>query len=189
MRSEPPLPPTDAQLCEALGAGGTAALATLYDRYAGLVFGLARTILASAEEAEDLTQEIFIGLQRRCAYDPARGTMSAFLAVLTRSRALDRLRTRRSRLKLHEKLGTEEHQPAAPVAPLEHAALEQSAERVREGLAALPEPQRKVIELAYFGGLSQADIAERLQTPLGTVKSWTRKGLLALRESLRDLEG
>ncbi len=189
MAGEPPLLPSDAELCRALGAGGTGALATLYDRYAGLVYGLARAILASAEEAEDLTQEIFIGLQRRCGYDPARGTLSAYLTVLTRSRALDRLRSRRSQLRLVEKLGAPEHLAPAPMAPPEQIALEQSAARVRAALAALPETQRRVLELAYFKGLSQTEIATELDAPLGTVKSWTRKGLLALRDALPDLAG
>ncbi len=182
-------PPTDEALCRALGVAGSDALQTLYDRYAGLVYGLARRILASAEEAEDLTQEIFIGLQRRCAYDPARGALPAYLAVLTRSRAMDRLRSRRSRLVLHEKLATADHAPPAPLAPPEQLALDEGAERVRASLAALPERQRHVIELAYFGGLSQSEIADRLSAPLGTVKSWTRQALLGMRASLQDLVG
>jgi len=188
MRQEPPLAPTDDELCRALRAGRTNALEALYDRHAGLVFGLSRRILASSEEAEDLTQEIFIGLQRHCGFDPSRGTMSAYLSTLTRSRALDRLRTRRSRLRLHEKLGSHELQPPEPITPPEQVTLDDNAKRVRQALTALPEPLRRVVELAYYGGLSQTEIATELGSPLGTVKSWTRKGLLALRESLRDLD-
>ena len=88
---------------------------------------------------------------------------------------------------MHVKLGAEDHGPQPLATPPEQFVLEQNAKRVRASLEALPEEQRRVIELAYFGGLSQSDIAAELKTPLGTVKSWTRKGLLVLRESLRDL--
>lgn len=182
-------PPTDEELCRALGTEGTRALEMLYDRYAGLVFGLARSILSSSEEAEDLTQEIFIGLHRHCAFDPARGSLGGYLSVLTRSRALDRLRSRRSRLAMHDRLAFEDRRPPSSPAPLEQMTLDEGAQRVRASLGALPEKQRRVLELAYFGGLSQSQIAAELNAPLGTVKSWTRQALLGLRESLRDLVG
>lgn len=188
MEAEPPLSPTDEELCRELGKGGTWALEVLYARYAGLVFGISRRMLASSEEAEDLTQEIFIGLQRQCGFDSTRGSMSAYLAIQTRSRALDRLRSRRSRLRMQERMGADERQPDPPSTPLDLLTLERNAQRIREALRALSEDQRRVIELAYFEGLSQTEIAARLQSPLGTVKSWTRKGLLALREQLGHLD-
>jgi RNA polymerase sigma-70 factor, ECF subfamily len=186
---EPPATPTDEELCRALRSDGPAALGPLYDRYSGLVFGLAKTILTSSEEAEDLTHEIFIGLQRRCTFDPTRGALSTYLVTLTRSRALDRLRSRRRRLGALEKLQLQEAEPQARFAPLELLSLEECAQRVREGLSALPEPQRRVLELAYYRDLSQTEIALELNTPLGTVKTWTRKALLTLRDTLRDLTG
>jgi RNA polymerase sigma-70 factor (ECF subfamily) len=87
-------PARDTELVAALAVDRTRALAALYDRHAGLVYGLAMKILGGQAEAEDLTQEIFLSLCGKCDYDPARGTLSAFLVTLTRSRAIDRIRAR-----------------------------------------------------------------------------------------------
>jgi RNA polymerase sigma-70 factor, ECF subfamily len=176
---------SDADLLHALEQGDGGALAVLYDRYAALVHGLGMRILAVRVEAEDLAQEVFLHLSCGPAYDPARGSLAAYLVTFTRSRAVDRLRSRRRALR---RLGRWEpsswaEEPALD--PLERASLAQLAHRVRQALAGLPAAQRQVLELAYYDGLSQSEIAARLRVPLGTVKSWARRGLLGLRDRLR----
>jgi RNA polymerase sigma-70 factor, ECF subfamily len=181
-------PLSDEELLEAL-ASDPAALGILYDRHATLVYGLALAMLGAPEEAEDLTQEIFVTIcgPRVRDYDRGRGTVAAFLITMTRSRALDRLR-RRTR---SARLLTTWHDAAAPAAaaanPFEDVWTQRAAARVRAVLAELPDAQREVLVLAYYRGLTQSEIAAELGTPLGTVKSRLRRALLALGEALDDL--
>lgn len=179
--------PTDRQLLDSLAADPSA-LGSLYDRYAPLVYGIAMAALRNADDAQDLAQEIFLWLYRHPhKYDPARGALGAFLATMTRTRAIDRLRARGRKVRL---LHDYEHaSPSVSPAstPLERYSLEQRTERVLAALAQLPENQRRVLELAYYRGLSQSEIAVDLSASLGTVKSWARRGLLALRDALGDL--
>jgi RNA polymerase sigma-70 factor (ECF subfamily) len=158
----------------------------LYDRYAKLVYGLARTVLSDAHEAEDLTHEVFMSLLSRCTYDPARGTLAGYLCTVTRSRAIDRRRSRTRNLRLIDRSAALGAQEVDTPAAAEDVAMEESAQAVRNALAQLPLVQRQVLELAYFKGLTQTEIALQLDAPLGTVKSWTRRGLYSLRTSLGD---
>jgi RNA polymerase sigma-70 factor, ECF subfamily len=180
---------TDAELFVALGSGRTDALGILYDRYGSLVYGLTRTILGNAQEAEDLTQEIFLSLCRNPAYDPNRGTVGTYLITLSRSRSLDRLRARKRNLKYLRRWGQSTAAEPLPATPLEKASITECAETVRKALAELTPEQRQAIELSYFKGLSQSEIASYLNTPLGTVKSWMRRGLSELKLTLRDFVG
>jgi RNA polymerase sigma-70 factor (ECF subfamily) len=178
----------DEQLLRA-AAADPSALGDLYDRYAKLVYGLAVAILGNREEAQDLTQEVFLAVSTPTAYDSARGSVSAFLTTMTRSRAIDRLRRRGRSVRLL-KTWHEATPPApAPTSPFERLSMAQCAERVRGALAELPDAERQVLELAYYKGLSQAEIAADLDTPLGTVKSRSRRGLMTLKRSLEDLTG
>lgn len=177
--------PTDAELIHALKAKQHSALAALYDRYASLVYRLALKILANSQEAEDLTQEIFLNLWRNSTYDANRGSLSSFLTTLTRSRAIDRLRSRSSTLKFLQRWGNTMTTQPPPLTPFEATSIHHRAEHVRDALANLPEKYRQVLELAYYEGLSQSEIATRLEMPLGTVKSWSRQGLLTLRKTLQ----
>jgi RNA polymerase sigma-70 factor (ECF subfamily) len=162
-------------------------ISALYKRYAKLVHGLALAILGSRDDAEDLTQEIFVSLCRGThAYDPARGTMSSFLITLTRSRALDRLRARSRSTRLLRGWHEAAPAPCAAPTPFERVEEERAAERMRAGVARLPGPQRRVLELAYWEGLSQSEIAADLGRPLGTVKSLSRRALDGLRRSLEE---
>jgi RNA polymerase sigma-70 factor (ECF subfamily) len=164
------------------------ALEVIYDRYARLVYGLALAALRNPDDAQDLTQEIFVSLYRQSgSYDPSRGALAGFLTAMTRSRAIDRLRARGRKVRL---LRDFEHTalPSSPsFTPHEQISIEQYGERVRAALAALPENQRRVLEMAYYRGLSQAEIAADLAASLGTVKSWARRGLQSLRQALGDL--
>ncbi len=180
---------TDAELWQVLARDRSAGLCGLYDRYAGLVYGLAIAILAHAQEAEDLTQEVFVGLCGPCDYDPARGPLAAYLATLTRSRAIDRLRKRSRRLRLLERHRPDLLPPDDRFSPLERISSGECGREVKSALAQLPEMHRQVIEMAYYQGLSQTQIAAELGAPLGTVKGWMRRGLLALRRSLDHLVG
>jgi RNA polymerase sigma-70 factor (ECF subfamily) len=180
---------TDAELLVAFADDPGAALGMLYDRYGGLVYGLALAILGTPPEAEDVTQEIFLALRGHFDFDPARGTLSAFLVTLTRSRAIDRVRSRKRRTNLVARW-LQTAPAAAPVpTPLDHVATAECARRVRAALAALPEQQRRAIEMAYYRGLSQTEIAAEIGAPLGTVKTWVRRGLLELRTALADFVG
>ncbi len=185
--AEEPWPETDHEIVRAFEVDPSAALAVLYDRYASLVYGLALAILASRLEAEDVTQEVFLTLCDRFTYDPVRGSLSAFLITMTRSRAIDRLRKSGRRLQLLESRGATLHVEIAGGNPLERASLEQWSARVRDALARLPDRQRRVLELAYYRDLTQAEIAAQLDAPLGTVKSWARQALAELRRNLQGL--
>ncbi|UBF27861.1 sigma-70 family RNA polymerase sigma factor [Kovacikia minuta CCNUW1] len=180
---------TDAELFLALKGGQTIALGVLYDRHAGLVYGLAYKTLGNPQEAEDLTQDIFLTLARGGSYDPRRGSLRTFLAILTRSRAIDRVRSRSTKLAFLSrwKLGASEETTAN--SPLEQAFQGERSEEVKAALAQLSESQQQILKMAYYDGFSQSEIAKQLEVPLGTVKARARRGLLKLRETLTDYVG
>jgi RNA polymerase sigma-70 factor (ECF subfamily) len=180
-------PRSDAELLAALRVDPAVALGALYDRYARVVFGLAKTMLGSPTEAEDLTQDVFLALCGDNRYDPARGSLTSFLVAMTRSRAIDRLRARGRTQRLFDPTDEPIGRAISSSQPAEEVSLLQCAAHVRDAVAGLPDDQRRVIELAYYRGLSQTEIAEETGLPLGTVKTWTRKGLIALRGRLGDL--
>ncbi|MGH8511793.1 MAG: sigma-70 family RNA polymerase sigma factor [Gammaproteobacteria bacterium] len=180
---------TDAELCLALKVDKATALSALYDRHASLVYGLALAILSNSHDAEDLTQEVFLALCSACDYDPARGSLAGFLVWMTRTRAIDKLRGRGRRTKFLKRWGDEAPFGIAFPTPPEELSLAECSESVRSALAQLPPQQRRVLEMAYYRGMSQAEIATELDAPLGTVKSWARQGLFALRRMLQDLIG
>lgn len=178
---------SDADLWLALKAGQTGALGTLYDRHSGLVYGVALKVLGHAQEAEDLTQDIFVKLAQSTAYDPQRGSFRTYLAILTRSRAIDRLRSRQTARDSVARLQAGD-QPPTPT-PADVLAQSERSEEIRAALAQLSANQQQILRLAYYEGLSQATIAEQLDTPLGTVKTHSRRGLLKLRQILQDRWG
>jgi RNA polymerase sigma-70 factor (ECF subfamily) len=162
-------------LIRRLVAGDQHALGDLYDKCAGLVNALALRVLRDAADAEDVVQEVFVQAWRQAArFDPARGTPEAWLCTIARSRALDRLRRRAAR---REESG--EQAPPAVATPRNEEAL-----AVRKALDGLSEVQRRALELAYYEGLTQSEIAARLGEPLGTVKTRIRSAMIRLRETL-----
>jgi RNA polymerase sigma-70 factor (ECF subfamily) len=180
-------PADDAARVARAAEGDSGALAALYDQHARGVYSLALRILAVEADAEDVVQEVFAQVWRQAGrYDQSRGTVAAWLLTMARTRAIDRLRARLAR---PDTAGPPPDEiwavRAAPAAdPAEAIEAARDAERVREALDELPLLQRLAIELAYFEGLTQSEIAARLEEPLGTVKTRIRLGLLKLRDSL-----
>jgi RNA polymerase sigma-70 factor (ECF subfamily) len=161
-------------------------LAALYDACGGAVFRLALKLCRSRQEAEDLTHDVFLRFWRQGRYEPTRGPVLAYLLLLTRSMAINRIQQRSNRWQLIQRWSAQLF-PQARSLPQEQAEADNLAERVRSALEAIPATQREVLELAYYEGLSQTAIGERLQIPLGTVKTRSRQGLIRLRELLMDL--
>jgi len=163
------------------------ALAELYDRHAPLLLAVSRRILSSAPEAEEVLQETFLQAWNQAGrYDPARSSVSTWLVLLCRSRALDRLRQRMSRDRTSAAAELEPQAPDASGRLDEHVLFRERRERVRSALDGLPVEQRQVLELAFYEGLSQSEIAERTATPLGTVKTRSLLAMKKLRRDLRD---
>lgn len=174
-----------------MAAGDADALAALYDRHARPVYSLALRIVEDQAEAEDVVQEVFSqAWQQASRYDPSRGSVGAWLLMMTRSRAIDRVRTRRARPDAmqapHPRAVVDLPDPSHGQ---EMAALtEEQIARLRTAMARLPFLQRVAIELAYYEGLTQTEIAARLEQPLGTIKTRIRLGLIKLREALAGIE-
>lgn len=175
----------DDDVFQVMRRGSLSALAILYKRYGGAVYRLALRILGNCQEAEDLTQDIFLEFWRQQTYNPDRGTVLVFLLTMTRSRALNRLQKNRShRDRLTQWLS--ERPLSSQNVPFENTSLEELSAQVTAALNTLPAKQRRVLEMAYYDGLSQSEITERLDLPIGTVKSQSRRGLLKLRTLLQD---
>ncbi len=164
-------------------AGGD--LSELYDSCSGPVYRLALRLCRSRHEAEDLTHDVFLRYWQQGRYDPARGPVLAYLLLMTRSMALNRIHQRANRWQLVQRW-SEHLFPAAVPTPHERAEADDLAERVRAALAAIPASQRQVLEMAYYEGLSQSAIGALLELPLGTVKTRARQGLIRLRALLHD---
>lgn len=181
---------SDLDLLRRLAQGDSAALAEFYDRHAGTLFGLACRIVGDAKEAEDVLQEVFLQIWDKAAtFDVTQGRVLAWTLTLTRNKAIDRLRaTQRRRVRFVEE--TEDapvHDHAAQVpSASDLAGKGEQAELVRRALAGLPAQQRRAIELAFFDGLSQTEIAVVLNEPLGTIKARIRRGMLKLRGELES---
>ncbi|MEP6635588.1 MAG: sigma-70 family RNA polymerase sigma factor [Acidobacteriota bacterium] len=180
-----PAQDSDIELLHSVARGDEEALARLYDRYRLILFGLLVRILNSREEAEDTLQEVFLQVWRRAAdFDEQRGRPFTWLVTLARSRAIDRLRALGARQRLADS-AAQEVSPEASDAVADTLHAEQK-EIVARALAGLPEEQRRTLRLAYFEGLTQSEIAAKLDTPLGTVKTRMRSGMMKLRELLGE---
>ena len=177
----------DIQLMGSIRAGDREAFARLFDRHSPAVLGLLLRILGSRAESEEVLQDVFLQVWRQAGrYEPARATPRGWILVLARSRALDVVRSRESRRRRESDLATDATQPAAEAAPAGTARIEEDERRrqVHSALDRLPAEQRRCIELAFFEGLTQTQIANRLEAPLGTVKSRIHLGMNKLREAL-----
>jgi RNA polymerase sigma-70 factor (ECF subfamily) len=173
-------------LLRRIANGDREAFGQFYDRYASLVFTFALRLLQRASDAEDLLQDVFLQVWRQASsYSQERGSPEAWLMVMTRSRAIDKLRSLRRREQ--RAVSSEEVGAVGEGGTVgSGAAASEARLTVRGALARLPEAQRIVLELAYFDGLTQSEIAARLGEPLGTVKTRMRTGLERLRELLGE---
>lgn len=168
----------DTALLARIRSGDENAMADLYDRYSGIVYGVALRVLGSTAAAEDVLQEVFLQLWRNPdAFDANRGRLAAWLSVITRNRAIDHLRKR---------------QPEEDIADLpistgvnleDEAANRLAVEKVRSVLGQIPQDQRRLLEMAFFEGMTHSEIAGKTGEPLGTVKTRIRAGLLTLRKA------
>jgi len=177
----------DRTLVSEMADGRQEAMAELYDRFAPMLLGLARKVLKSPEDAEEVLQEALVHAWNRAErYDPARSSVSTWLVMITRSRAIDRLRSR----KVSDRTASEVQREAPP----QHASAEGASRvlhderrrRIREELGQIPDEQREILELAFFRGLTQREIADQTGIPLGTVKTRTLLAMKKLRVALRD---
>jgi RNA polymerase sigma factor (sigma-70 family) len=175
---------SDEQLLAKVAAGDAAALATLYGRYQAMSYALAMRITADGSLAEDAVQEAFLGVWRNAArFSSVRAAGRTWILAIVHHRSIDAVRRRRPTNELPDSDATPPRSLVMPdVWPEIAGRLDREA--IRRGLAGLPVAQREAIELAYYGGLTQQEIAARTGAPLGTVKSRVRLGLLALREAL-----
>ena len=166
-----------------------AALGALYDRYGRLVYAVALRITGARETAEEVVQDVFQSVwQTAGSFRPRAGAFSSWLLGIARHRAIDATRSKRERARAREH-ALDERLPSGDESSVE-GQVDQAllGEAVRRALEDLPASQRQAIELAYYGNLTRAEIAERLGEPLGTVKTRLRLGLLKLRDLLRPLE-
>jgi RNA polymerase sigma-70 factor (ECF subfamily) len=177
----------DSALVERMVAGDEGALAALYDRYSGMLFAMLVRTLRDPQAAEEILQDLFLQLWRGAArFDATRGSLPAWLMVIGRNRALSRLRTREHR-EIPEDI---EAFPANAVPSSVN--LEDDAERsllmekLRTAMATLPAEQREAVELAYFEGMTQTEIAARTGSPLGTVKSRVRSAMQSLKQAFDE---
>jgi RNA polymerase sigma-70 factor (ECF subfamily) len=194
MTTEPGVPAPDRQLVERMAGGEERALGHLYDRYGKTVYALALAIVRESADADEVVVDAFGQAWRQAsAFDPARGSVGAWLVSIARSRALDLIRARGRRARAYERAAVDSDDgvatPLAPsgLDPTRRVERGEARQLVGRALAALPEPQRVAIELAYFEGLSQSEIAERLAEPLGTIKTRIRTGMEKLRGLLTPL--
>ena len=180
------IPDADRALVARIVGRDADALGDLYDRYAARLLGLAHRIVGESGEAEEVLQEVFLWVWRSAsAFDAARGSVLAWLLMATRSRSIDRVRARRPAIRAG--LRTVEAVPDPPsTQDLEADSVNREWENVcRAAIAELPEDQRRALELADFEGLTHQEISEATATPLGTVKTRVRLGLMKLRDRVR----
>jgi RNA polymerase sigma-70 factor, ECF subfamily len=179
-------PRSDEELLADIAAGQQAAVAQLYDRYQRLVYGMATRMTGDRALAEDVLQEVFLAVWRNAGrFAPERASARTWILSIAHHRAIDFVRRRRPVVELPG----EEAAPAAALTsadPWPEVSRGLDADAVRGALARVPGAQREVIELAYFAGLTQVEIAERTGAPLGTVKSRARLALEQLRRALAD---
>lgn len=178
---------TDAALVRAAAEGDQEAIAVLYDRYAPMLLGLARKVVQDRDDAEEVVQEAFVHAWSRArTYDGERSSVATWLVLITRSRAIDRVRSRSVMERTHAGARSDLTGLDASADGSAHVLHEERRLRVQAELAKIPEEQRRVLELAFYRGFTQREIAEATGIPLGTVKTRTLLAMKKLRTALRD---
>jgi RNA polymerase sigma-70 factor (ECF subfamily) len=178
----------NAELIRRMAGGDRDALAELYDRLSRPLYATARHILNDSSEAQDVVHDVFLALWENAAsFDVGRGAAFSWAVTLTRNRSIDRLRTRTNRARLLDSSVPDDLGYGSDSAILggdDRAELGERAQVVRTAMDSLPDEQKRALELAFFSGLTQKEIAEKLSEPIGTVKARIRRGLLKLRDVL-----
>ncbi len=184
----------DLEVVARLTAGDERALGVLYDRYGALAFSLASAIVHDTADAEEVVAEVFSQIWRTASsFDASRGSVVAWVSTIARTRSLDLIRSQKRRARIMDEAAAMSSEGSSPglssgvPSPDREVEMSEAQRLVRRSLADLPPPQRHVLELAYFGGLSQSEIAEKLSEPLGTVKTRMRSGMEKLRQALGPL--
>ncbi len=174
----------DKQLIERLRSRDPQAMADLYDRFSKVVFSVIVRVVRNASVAEELTQEAFLRAWNRGGdFDASRGRIGPWLLTIARNRAIDYLRSTAGQQQANTFELVSSERVTLFVNNEQRMLDQEQARRIRAGFSKLNENQRKVLELAYFEGLSQSEMAEKLGQPLGTVKTWVRTALSTLREN------
>jgi RNA polymerase sigma-70 factor, ECF subfamily len=176
---------SDAQLVTAVARFSEVALAEVYRRHGGAVFGLAKRVTGSSTEAEDVTQEVFLRLWNQPdRFDPARGSLRSFLLAQSHGRAVDAIRSSSARRRREER---DAFDTARASYDMQHAVWDLSvADQVSTAMGSLPDEERRAIELAYFDGRTYREVAQLLGQPEGTVKSRIRNGMRRMRAVLAE---
>ncbi len=174
-------------LVGACARGDQDALAALYDQTSSLVYGVALRMLGIPADAEEITIDVYNQVWRSAAgFSTTRGSVTTWLAVLARSRSIDRIRARKTRQQQEEPISEHTDFSSRGMDPETATASGQRSHRVRAAMSGLPAEHRRAVELAFFSGLSHSELAERLGLPLGTVKTRIRWSMMKLRESLAE---
>lgn len=177
----------EVELLRRIGQGDRRSFEALYDRFSGILFSTCYRVLNNQEAAEDTLQDVFIQIWEKAPfYDPARGKPLSWAVTLTRNKAIDRLRSAQRRQRLQENMQSESEtfDQFDGGSSFDAVASVETSKLVREAITQLSNDQREAIDLAFFSSLTQMQIAERLNVPLGTVKARIRRGMVKLRDVL-----
>jgi len=173
------------ELLRRIGQGDSASFEALYDRLSGVLFSTAYRVLNNQVAAADVLQDVFIQIWEKAPlYNPALGKPLTWAVTLTRNKAIDRLRSIQRRVRLQENVQRESEvfEQFDGRSSFDAITLAESSKLVRDALDKLTDEQRQVIQLAFFSSMTQAEIAEHLQEPLGTIKARIRRGMMKLRD-------
>jgi RNA polymerase sigma-70 factor (ECF subfamily) len=184
-----PLANDDEQLIMKVAEGDRAAFGSLYDRFSSPLYSLALKMLANEAEAQDILQEVFLSVWNKAStFRADRGSAFSWVVTQLRNRAIDRIRSRRRRGELLEANAPDlEPSGSAVSSSADNCEISERAREVRSALSQLSDDQRQVLRLAYFEGLTQVEIAEKLEEPLGTIKARAHRGMARLRTILKGL--
>ena len=177
----------DKELVQAIAERRPEAVSELYDRFSSMLLALAQRVLGDISEAEEILQEAFLQVWKQAGrYDPKRSSVSTWLVLITRSRAIDRLRSRR--VKQKTLTAAQRETPVTHTSPVgvRHVFRQEQRQRLQVELSRLPSEQHQVLEMAFYQGMTQSEIAKQTGIPLGTVKTRTLLAMKKLRRALRD---
>ena len=173
---------SEIELLRRVGQGDRRSFEQLYDRFSGVLFSIAYRMLKNQEAAEDVLQDVFIQIWKKAPlFDPTRGKPMTWAVTLTRNRAIDLMRSSQRRSDLQESMQQELEEHFDDRSSFDAVASDEMNKQVRDAIQKLSKDQRTAIELAFFSSMTQAEIAEHLNEPLGTIKARIRRGMIALR--------